>query len=120
KEGRATIRTTADGGRTWTVTYRPRFPVDSLATAGTRKAWAVVVNPGCRPDGACFPKERLLASHDGGRTWNVRLVHHILGVTFANAVDGLALTHQAGVDCCPLPHLIATADGGRSWKRQRN
>jgi hypothetical protein len=104
------VSTTADGGRTWRISYRARVDVSRVtAVPGGQHAWAAA---DCTVDRTC-PAVR--ASADGGRTWRIVPGTRLFGLTFGTGADGWALRTGAG----GLARLLATTDGGRTWLPRR-
>lgn len=111
---------TRDGGRTFHALVRTRGPVEWVATAGRRDAWALVER--CTPirvSGGVGLPYRLMRTLDGGRSWrllpagegfNPSFVTRDRGIAVAAAVappGHIGLNRGAG--------LLTTSDGGRSW-----
>ena len=109
---RGTVSLTADGGRTSHVVLRTRGPVLSVATAGTRDAWAVVGLCGAN---ACGP-DVLLHSADGGHVWRLVRRSAPLGPSFATRRLGMAVAGHVPVAGEPTG-IVVTGDGGRTWRR---
>jgi photosystem II stability/assembly factor-like uncharacterized protein len=109
------IRTTADGGRTWTLQYRHKGSrLSGLACADADHLWVV----GAR---GADDLPLILATSDGGASWKTQHV----GKRGADLV-GFWLT---AVACADAEHawaggsrggsVLVTSDGGRTWRVER-
>jgi len=123
---RDVILGTADGGRSWSLllayettgitgeTFR------ALQFTDARHGWAIQFRDSCSP---C--RAELIATDDGGVTWNVRWRSpddDVLDrVRFVDAQHGWAIRTSwwtAGESGSPGSRIVATNDGGRTWSTQ--
>jgi photosystem II stability/assembly factor-like uncharacterized protein len=116
------IRSTQDGGRSWTARSRLAQPVRDIVIIGP-DVWALIPCPE-NPDGRCGA---LLHSDDGGATWGLvpstGAVPHAAGaISFLSASVGWALGYADGGDGTVggsgLNRLLKTADGGVTWSAE--
>lgn len=109
------VSLTTDGGRTYRVVLRTSGPVEWVATAGPKSAWALVEH--CTPT-RCR-RAALETSTDGGRTWRRLDEAPSWNPAFANTTLGLALNAvnpgRGTQALAPSHNLLMTSDGGRSW-----
>lgn len=95
--GRAVVKATSDGGRTWRVVRRGQGPFELAAVRGGRAGW--IATPWA-----------FLRTTDRGLSWELAGRAHVSRATFATSATGWALGRTG---------LGATADGGRSWRPLR-
>lgn len=104
--GQGLVWRTEDGGAHWTRENVATGPLRAVAAVETSLAWAssacVSGDPrGCRPE--------LLASRDGGVTWQAVSDRLFVALDFVDATQGWALEGDY------RPALEVTGDGGRTW-----
>ena len=104
--GEGLVWRTADGGTSWTRKEVSPGPLRSVAAVGTSLAWASSV---CESGAGSACRSELLASHDGGRSWQT-----IAPLGF-DALDFLDAAHGWGVRAGRGATLESTGDGGRTW-----
>jgi photosystem II stability/assembly factor-like uncharacterized protein len=121
--GTRTIRSTGDGGATWTAACLPEGITGSIFELAVRgpRAWAA----GIRDGGAGF----ILRSTDGGHVWRPAQLPpeaaYLKDIAFPDDTRGWALGQRAQTD----PRygfrygggalLLSSSDGGVSWKLAR-
>jgi photosystem II stability/assembly factor-like uncharacterized protein len=96
--GRAAVRLTSDGGRTWRTVRRGLGPYGLAVVRGGRVGWIAL--PGA-----------LLRTRDRGRTWSTLSRARVSQPTFATPTDGWAIAGG---------RVVATRDGGVSWRPLRH
>ena len=118
--GRMVVRTTSDGGKTWTLVAASALPAGlegegSFASSGT----CVVTRPGGRA-WIGTTKGRVVHTADYGRSWRVSrapvTVSDSVGVTslaFRDASNGIAFGGYGGAASDTL--IALTRDGGATW-----
>jgi photosystem II stability/assembly factor-like uncharacterized protein len=111
--GQGYIVATTDGGRHWRTQFRTDSDEMSLGRvtfADARHGW--VAGALSKPAGSGADAGVILATDDGGVTWEVRYEARLplLPVTCTDAMHAWA----AGDDGL----IIATSDGGKSWREQ--
>ena len=109
--GCAAIGVTADGGRTWRLTYRGRSATELAVAPGTHDGWLAA--GGCTTWWSCRPP--LLRSHDGGLTWHT-VGRAVLNPTFPTPTIGVGALYDAN----GVWSLVHTHDYGRHWSRLRS
>jgi hypothetical protein len=102
----AVVGVTADGGRTWRLTFRVRSASGLAVAPGGRDAW--LAQDSCATWWSCRP--RLLRSQDGGVTWRIA-GHAALSPTFPTRTVGVGALYDAN----GLWSLVQTRDRGRHW-----
>jgi hypothetical protein len=109
------IAVTSDGGLSWTTRWRGAAVRSITVVRGTRDAWAAI-----EPRTACgtsLPSPcptRLLNSHDGGRTWQLR-AQNLVDPSFGARDVGFAVRSRPGdVEMGPV---MRTTDRGLTWQR---
>ena len=122
--GRAEIRTTDDGGRTWVLREPPAalpnegaFAASNtcLALQGQSEVWF-----GTGGTGAA----RVLHSKDGGRTWTAAATPMrndsagagIFSIAFRDARHGIIVGGDYGKDKEDRQNIALTEDGGATWR----
>ena len=103
---------TDDGGANWQQAQLPgKFDPYSLSVlAGSENAWLFAEEcvPNAGASNGCAPRHALLASDDGGKTWQeVGNQTWLSDIHFTSPSTGWALGNQG---------LVRTTDGGRTWK----
>lgn len=109
------LRTTRDGGRTWTTQLSRVGGLGPVRFASAERGWIAAVRPGDVNGGA-----DVLASPDGGVTWTTvyRSATGVLSVDAASERDAWILTRDGGYctsSNCSRYELLYTADSGASW-----
>ncbi len=104
--GTGLVWRTMDGGAHWTREAVAAGPLRAVAVVGTLLAWASSTcvsgdPPSCRPE--------LLASRNGGVSWQPIADHGFVALDFLNA------THGWGLEGTLYTALETTSDGGRTW-----
>lgn len=104
--GEGLVWRTADGGAHWTRSNVSRGPLRSVAVVGDTLAWA---SAECGPGNPLTCQPGLLASRDGGVTWQTIADRGLVALDFLDA------THGWGLEGTVTLTLETTADGGRTW-----
>jgi photosystem II stability/assembly factor-like uncharacterized protein len=107
------IVATTDGGRHWRTQFRTDFSemrLGRVAFADARHGWVAGTLP--RPSGSGGDAGVILATDDGGATWEVQYEARLplYPVACTDAMHAWAAGHDGLV--------IATSDGGKSWREQ--
>lgn len=117
---RVEVLHTADGGVTWEVQYDARDPIaTALQFVDADHGWLVGNGGGdvCRqvPHPSC--QGVVLATSDGGRTWNPSTVPNAaLDVAFSGPLDGWVSGSYGCTGCQDVGVWVEiTSDGGRTW-----
>jgi photosystem II stability/assembly factor-like uncharacterized protein len=120
---------TADGGATWATQLTPEYSpaLEDVCFVDSDHGWAV----GDAYDGYAYLTPPILATSDGGKSWDGRgmeLVgydvepYHNLwlkAVTFVDSQHGFAVgVGESNVNLDWVPVIIATNNGGASWSPQ--
>lgn len=103
------ILSTADLGMSWQLP-----PGDSAKPAGGDFDWRGLDVRGSRVWTAGSPGTKVLASDDGGQTWQAHATGQSLplnAISFADNLHGWAVG--------ALGTILSTDDGGKTWRRQR-
>ena len=110
------LRTT-DGGSTWAETVLPSMAASRMTFLNADDGWlsgTMPVPAACALQGGrCTADWALMATTDGGRTWQVvdRASTALTDIQFVTPTVGFAAT--VGREACPA--LVRTTDGGHSW-----
>ncbi len=110
------LRSTSDGGRTWTTQMSGYVVAMRLATA--YRGWAAIENP----DGSFDVR----MTSDGGVTWRTGLRTSsgtVVGIDSANSQTAWAMTQDGGYcssTTCTKYELLRTTDGGATWSSLGN
>jgi photosystem II stability/assembly factor-like uncharacterized protein len=121
------ILATSDGGATWETQYARTVggnaPLSSVAFADATHGWAVGMS-----DQDEASTSVILATSDGGATWNVQDAgavarRAVLGtVTFVDVARGWAvgrsMKKESDGSVTYSPLILATSDGGATWTAQ--
>ncbi len=111
----AFVLRTADGGSTWAETVLPSMVASRMTFLNANDGWLSGTTPAqcALQGGQCTPDWVLMATTDGGRTWQVadRASAALTDIQFVTPAVGFAAT--AGRGACPA--LVTTTDGGHSW-----
>jgi photosystem II stability/assembly factor-like uncharacterized protein len=119
-DGTGAIWRTSDGGATWNKTLHPTSPFSYVAVVGPRYAWAGIV---CgEVEVPCSPS--LMASTDGGDTWQRVSSEAFVSISFADAQNGWAVAPGGPSATGPVGgasgSVLSSQDGGMSWATQGN
>jgi photosystem II stability/assembly factor-like uncharacterized protein len=104
------VLSTADAGMSWQLPEG-----NPAALVGNDFDWYALEARGQRVWVAGSPGTKVLASEDGGKTWQAFATGQnlpLLSLAFADNLHGWAVG--------ALGTILATSDGGRSWQRQRS
>ena len=104
--GEGRIWRTDDRGAHWTRARISPGPLRSVAVVGSALAWTSSV---CGPGDPSSCRSELLASRDGGATWQTIADRGFVALDFLDA------THGWGLEGTVRPTLETTTDGGRTW-----
>lgn len=122
-DGRFVVRTTEDGGRTWTAIPTERLPPalpgeGAFAASGTNVAML-----GADRIWIGTSKSRVLLSGDGGRTWTVHSTPvatgeatGIFSIAFRDATHGVVVGGNYSREQEAVANVATTDDGGRTWR----
>ncbi|HXX59991.1 MAG TPA: hypothetical protein VEI48_01725 [Candidatus Sulfotelmatobacter sp.] len=115
--GNGAVWHTSDGGRTWSVPIAlPLAQPTSVAVWGTQDAWI-----GVDCDGSTNPcGPGVLASVDGGYTWQRASATDVTSLSFTDATHGWATLPGGPAVGGASGGLLSTADGGRTWSSRGN
>jgi photosystem II stability/assembly factor-like uncharacterized protein len=107
------IVATTDGGRHWRTQFRTdssKMSLGRVTFADARHGW--VAGTLSKPSGSGGDAGVILATDDGGATWEVQYEARLplYPVTCADAMHAWAAGHDG--------LIIATSDGGKSWREQ--
>lgn len=106
---------TTDGGKTWrevAIEKPPGVQLLDVAHGSRQAAWAVGQNLG-EPD---RPNGTILATRDGGKSWEVQWQHsvtYLYTTSFVSAETGWAAGYAGSL---AKPLVLTTQDGGQNWK----
>ncbi|HYM16783.1 MAG TPA: hypothetical protein VEZ14_14620 [Dehalococcoidia bacterium] len=113
---RNTLLHSADGGRTWDVLAQEPAPVPTqLSRIDAQRAFGI-----SRACGASFCVDQVVATADGGRTWQARSFPattdrvYVSVLRFTGPDDGWATLSECAAEC--RYGLAHTADGARTWQ----
>lgn len=112
----AAIAKTTDGGKTWTTVYNDtgNFYFNDIFCWNAQKCWAVGEAENDSPN----PGVRVLATTDGGATWNVQLYindpdYSLMDVAFVSETEGWVV---GGILTRGITGIFyQTTDGGATW-----
>lgn len=106
------VELTTNGGHRWRTLTTVSESATAVSTAGATVAW---VSEGRCSIGVDCPTDRLLETHDRGRSWTtVRPSAPVRSVSVTSATTAWAIDEASRA---PAPtRLVHTVDAGRSWQ----
>ena len=104
--GAGLVWRTENGGAHWTREAVSPGPLRSVAVVGNSLAWASSV---CESGAGSACRTQLLASRDGGRSWQTIAPLGFVALDFVDAAHGWCVRDDRPAT------LEVTSDGGRTW-----